>query len=227
MKYTKYTLNLAGAAVIAAAGFSSVEAATIISLPLGVQGRAIDNAPSGSPTGDGSGDAFNGGAAQAGAYGSGVDLVAVFSFQMTGLNPADILSADFITTQDNTNFSDGTTFDLTANIVRASSTSTGLASDFQTVDTVLMNNFENGHVAGSVSLDPSGENTLANWLQTNWVEDDWVFISLSTGVNMEPGGTNNLHNYSGSQLLVDTVPEPSSTALLGLGGIALLMRRRK
>ncbi|MEZ7957082.1 MAG: PEP-CTERM sorting domain-containing protein [Rubritalea sp.] len=35
-------------------------------------------------------------------------------------------------------------------------------------------------------------------------------------------GTTSIDNFS-----ITAVPEPSSTALLGLGGLALIMRRRK
>ncbi len=39
-----------------------------------------------------------------------------------------------------------------------------------------------------------------------------------------PAGDNTV-NYS--NIVVDAVPEPSTTALLGLGGLALILRRRK
>lgn len=45
-------------------------------------------------------------------------------------------------------------------------------------------------------------------------------IALSAGPS---GGTN--HAWQG--IRIETVPEPSSTALLGLGGLALILRRRK
>lgn len=41
------------------------------------------------------------------------------------------------------------------------------------------------------------------------------------------GATGAMPIYSVDNLTVDTIPEPSSTALLGLGGLALILRRRK
>ena len=51
-----------------------------------------------------------------------------------------------------------------------------------------------------------------------------VEIALAPGQNMSGGG-----DFATDLLIVDavSVPEPSSTALLGLGGLALLFRRRK
>ena len=40
-------------------------------------------------------------------------------------------------------------------------------------------------------------------------------------------GVTNFSVVDDVSLSVDTVPEPSSTALLGLGGLALILRRRK
>lgn len=47
-----------------------------------------------------------------------------------------------------------------------------------------------------------------------------TFVAQGSGATV----TNNYDNFS---ISVDTVPEPSSTALLGLGGLALILRRRK
>ena len=50
-----------------------------------------------------------------------------------------------------------------------------------------------------------------------------------TNVNvsgLDPGLTAQL-NYNADSITVDIIPEPSSTSLLGLAGLALIMRRRK
>lgn len=217
---------LAAATVLITAAIPAAQAATT-SLTLGTQGRAIDNDGSAPDKGNGLGNSYNGGGAQAGAYNSGVDLVAVFSFQMSGVVPAEILSADFSSSLNVNALSDTSAFGLTASVIRTNAASGGLASDFQAAGTVLMTDFDGDATTdGIASLDASGQTILANWLQTNWVEDEWVFISLKPD-NTNMFGSNNLYNFSDSTLVVTTVPEPSSAALLGLGGIALLMRRRK
>jgi len=52
---------------------------------------------------------------------------------------------------------------------------------------------------------------------------------LATGLFVEPdsGQNQNVWSVSGLTVSFDVVPEPSTTALLGLGGLALILRRRK
>ena len=96
-------------------------------------------------------------------------------------------------------------------------------------------------VAGDVSLDGSfGIDDLvglsaatADGIYTLIDGTTTVFASLgidnwgeANAVNLD-GDTIAYFQEGSLQLVVESIPEPSSTALLGLGGLALIMRRRK
>ncbi|MGB0992684.1 MAG: PEP-CTERM sorting domain-containing protein [Akkermansiaceae bacterium] len=51
-----------------------------------------------------------------------------------------------------------------------------------------------------------------------------LFLSIQSASGVSSGSFSRLDDVT---LVVDTVPEPSSTALLGLGGLALVLRRKK
>ena len=53
------------------------------------------------------------------------------------------------------------------------------------------------------------------------------FVALTFVQINAAGGTANLDSADLDNLTVTTIPEPSSSALLGLGALALVMRRRK
>ncbi len=50
---------------------------------------------------------------------------------------------------------------------------------------------------------------------------------LVNGIEVTAANIDTLFTFSGSTATATAVPEPSSTALLGLGGLALILRRRK
>ena len=52
-----------------------------------------------------------------------------------------------------------------------------------------------------------------------------LFIAFGTGTAGADNGDNNFATVDNVNLTA--VPEPTSTALLGLGGLALILRRRK
>ncbi len=75
--------------------------------------------------------------------------------------------------------------------------------------------------SGSQGWDNAAFQAVATQFSTGGSFDGNVVITLS---NTSPAGDNTV-NYS--NIVVDAVPEPSTTALLGLGGLALILRRRK
>lgn len=74
---------------------------------------------------------------------------------------------------------------------------------------------------------------------SNSVDADWtfasdlngtplpVFIRSDDGFTGTPGAELVYGSYSGSEIRLTAIPEPSSISLLGLGGIALILRRKK
>jgi hypothetical protein len=74
--------------------------------------------------------------------------------------------------------------------------------------------------AGNYNLDGGLTGTLP------YVGDGTGVVRLRIGPD---GGTFNQGRFAGEidNISVDAVPEPTTTALLGLGGLALILRRRK
>ncbi len=83
----------------------------------------------------------------------------------------------------------------------------------------------------NVSLDAGSHHFLLSITQSP--DNDWVIAPQYSGANPYGGGRSlgNILNAPAEDLLfavsTSAVPEPSSAALLGLGGIALVLRRRK
>ncbi|MEZ7957070.1 MAG: PEP-CTERM sorting domain-containing protein [Rubritalea sp.] len=159
------------------------------------------------------------------------DMVSIWAFQMTGTaSGTNITDADFSVTQTG----GGGNLAADAYVIRTAGASTILVSDYQTNAQLLMSNF-NSSGAGAQSLDAGGMTNLISYLQTNWVENDYVFIGIKnqstpTGLTFVGDDSNNFDFYTAGDnggTLTLVVPEPSSTALLGLGGLALILRRRK
>lgn len=95
---------------------------------------------------------------------------------------------------------------------------------------------------GNYSLDTAGEANLLSYLQSNWVEDDYLFISLKADTDDNNfimgedendnynfgGGTSWTAGATDAQLNVTAIPEPATSGLLGLGALGgLLFRRRE
>ena len=103
--------------------------------------------------------------------------------------------------------------------------------------TVSVGNYGGGLTAGDVQLD--GFTTLRLGGHGNGedgtIQHGGADISMTNNDNYNvtgnaitvvSEGTYNIQGYD-IQFTVEAVPEPSSTALLGLGGLALILRRRK
>jgi len=148
-----------------------------------------------------------------------------YAFQMTGSSSIYLDAVDF-----------SVSYDFYA--TRVSSDSTFSASDYEN-GTLLMEDFvTTTSTFGSKSLDATGQANLFTYLQNNWVEDDYIFITLKADpVVLTNNDLNETYTFSSgaptweagksNALLIISVPEPSSTALLGLGLSSMLLRRRR
>ncbi len=75
-----------------------------------------------------------------------------------------------------------------------------------------------------------GENSTGALTVTGWTVSDFETLWNDGKLTYNGAQTGNFSDHfqvSGSTLSAVAVPEPSSTALLGLGGLALILRRRK
>ena len=187
---------------------------------------------------NGLGTDFRNGGIFAGHFNNTVNLNSTLSFELTGItDPADITNVTFSATQgifgDPVNGSSPVNVELS--VVRVSSGAISATSDdIQTSDhhspvaLVLSSNFDSDIETGTVSLDATGQGLLTTFLQDNYEEGQFLFLGLrQTGPAVGSGSGDGGFSYTDVVLEVTTVPEPSSAALLGLGGLALIMRRRK
>jgi len=186
---------------------------------------------------NGSGTTLGGGTLYVGTKNNqnGFDGHAGYAFQMTGASATDILSF--------ANFSVSYTgiqtavppYDVDVYVNRVASTSTFLVSDFEN-GTKIMDDFViQSDPTGNYSLDAGGQANLLNYLQTNWVENEYVFITLkaNTDPNFIMGEDANANYQFGSvgntdaQLTVSiATPEPSTLGLFAMGAGLLAARRR-
>ena len=208
----------------------TAHAATIISIDDTSGARLYDQQQNGSGSNVNLAQALNVGTKNNSA---GYDMHAGFVFQMTGAANGYLEAADFSVSATGGQGQSIYNIDLYAN--RVSSSSTFQLNDFENFDSLIMEDFwvvNDG--LGNFSLDALGQANLLSYLQNNWVEDDYVFftLKLDTAPNFIAGADLNQNTIFGSapdndSLLIITVPEPSSTALLGLGGLALMLRRKR
>lgn len=75
------------------------------------------------------------------------------------------------------------------------------------------------------AVDANANKNEGNYVLFKNVSLDTLVIGVTGGIADTTGNGGNIANINGVQIV--QVPEPSSTALLGLGGVALLLRRRK
>lgn len=168
----------------------------------------------------------------------GWDMHAGLVFQMTGASAADLLTADFSISVTGGQGTPVYNVDVYAN--RVASTADFLLSDFES-GTKLIDDFvttADGTTAGNYSLDSTGQANLLNYFKNNWVENDYVFLTLKSDQADFIMGEDANANYifgggpngeaTDARLTLTSVPEPTSTALFGLGfGLSFLLRRRR
>jgi len=211
-------------------GISTAHAATVIAIDDTGGARLYDTSQSGSGNSLNTIAAINIGTKSNNA---GWDMHGGFVFQMTGAANGYLEAADFSVSATGGQGQSAYNIDLYAN--RVSSSATFQNNDFENFDTLIMEDFwvvNDG--LGNFSLDATGQANLLSYLQTNWVEDDYVFftLKLDTAPSFIAGEDADANTIFGSapdndSLLIITVPEPSSTALLGLGISSMLLRRRR
>ena len=89
--------------------------------------------------------------------------------------------------------------------------------------------FDNGSsYATNGYLLSSDDNIGDGWTTANvFLYEDYTGSTLTITDPANPGAPGTWKSYVQGIQIVMTVPEPSSTALLGLGGVALMLRRRR
>lgn len=112
----------------------------------------------------------------------------------------------------------GEQYTFTTNLWQSSS-SFGQTDVSLLVDGVSVASVDPGNVAGA------GQNAVVNY--TALAGDAGKTLSFSVSSKRAAGGGSSDVGIDNWNLTVVPVPEPSSTALLGLGSLALLLRRRR
>ena len=210
------------------------QGATILSIGDALGSRLIDTAQ------NGSGNSLSAHSLNVGtkANGAGWDMHAGLAFQMTGAADGYLEAANFSTSY--TGGQGTPIYNVDVYVNRVSSSLAFQTSDYEN-GTKIMDDFVTTSDIGSFgtySLDATGQANLLSYLQSNWVEGDYLYISLKANTDPAPlimGEDANANYVFGSwlggdnsdALLIVTVPEPSSTALLGLGLSSMLLRRRR
>ena len=228
-------INLTIAAVTAVTLATSAHAATIINLEDNDAQRTQDTDR------DGIGNSVTPQFLFVGNAGT-TDFHPVYVFEMLGAGlGSNITDAQFSVTQTGTHTPEFTKVD--AFVLRTAVDATILASDYELAGTKLMDDFA-GTVSGGVplkSLDAGGQSSLTTYLQNNWQEGEYLFFSLRGGDDTTiPYTSSTLNGYifgnssggwtegsTDALLTITAVPEPTSAALIGLGGLALLLRRQR
>ena len=160
-----------------------------------------------------------------GAVDTTLNMTLVYAFLMTGVtDPSQITAADFSVTQSAV----GSDFDINASIIRTSDTADFEYSDYQTIGTSLMEDFSSNDVVGSKSLDTTGQSSLVTYLQNNWVEGQYVFISLQSDPLTLTGTASDYAKFNADGVLsVMTIPESATIGMLGLGAFLLMAIRKQ
>ncbi len=100
------------------------------------------------------------------------------------------------------------------------------------VEYELQNFYGNNRVGNRLTMNVGGGSTIQKTSSGTTENGAWIigtFTADATTQDFHSGVSSNLSNWlSGYQLRdISSVPEPSSTALIGLGALALILRRSK
>lgn len=162
-------------------------------------------------------------------YAAGPGVTPVFAFLLPTLGPGETFSSASISLE-LLSISGTPTFNGDIVGIRSNAADTVLGADWAATGTMLHDDF---YTSGS-SAGASTSNDFAAWLNTQ-NDGEYVFIKLDaegtggvgsfTGYNVKSANHASATNLP--TLNYTVVPEPSSAALLGLGGLALLKRRRR
>lgn len=184
---------------------------------------------------NGSGDAVQRNQLWAGNIaGSDWGVVFVYELPTLGLDEKVVTSADFSAFK----FASSGNPDLLVSVFTRS-TQAVQAADYQGAGTGytssvvdLETDFADGPNSVAYSLTTTGQDSLISFLDEN-KDDDYLFVRVRAngtpvgGQAYQFGNTNGDQTAAVTTLSFTAVPEPSSSALLGLGGVALLLRRRR
>ena len=108
------------------------------------------------------------------------------------------------------------TFDAANLLVQANGASLVAGTDGTTNSTGVITDFNNN----------IGE-TVGPWTQYSGTFDPTAGSTYALVISTETGGANDSQGNFIDDVVVQQIPEPSSTALLGLGGLALIARRKR
>lgn len=163
--------------------------------------------------------------------GDGASVHTGFAFLMTGTDSGgDITAANFSVNLTQNSGSPTWNVDRYANRVHADGAF--LASDYED-GTLIMSDFVvKTDSPGSYSLDAGGQTALHTYMQNNWAENSYVFLSLKNApIQTAPSTTESkIYTFGGNsnstaQLQLTVVPEPSILTLYGAGAAMLIAAR--
>jgi hypothetical protein len=153
---------------------------------------------------------------------AGPDNRSFIDFDLSSLSGETVTSAVFSVNFDaRPNFGNTLLFSIDSSWDNA----TNAASLFAISSTELTNFPTTAFTQGATGLGGTVTFDITSLIDTQAERDSFNGLSIRG----QEGFTLTRHDFSGAQIIAQTaaVPEPSSTALLGLGGITLIMRRRK
>ena len=199
-------------------GTTIASQAAVMILPSS-DGQVRDNIVVGGAGGsDGIGDTANAGGALAGYQNNANgNIQPLWAFSLATV-PGGFIDAQISIAI--AGFPGATAFNLDLHAVRIGSEAF-VASDYEDSDSLILEDFW-------TPADGVGARTadITSYLQgSSWSSSDFLIVGLKTDPLTVTGTAIKWVSFNSAQLAV--VPEPSSTALLGLGGLALALRRRR